>query len=151
MINNIITNKPLPVYGKGENVRDWLYVIDHARAIDLIYHKGEVGETYNIGGFNEWKNIDLVMLLCSIMDRKLHREPGTSAKLITYVKDRAGHDLRYAIDSTKLSSALGWKPSLQFEEGLEKTVDWYLANEEWLRNITSGDYQKYYKEQYENN
>lgn len=151
MINNIITNKPLPVYGKGENVRDWLYVIDHARAIDLIYHKGEVGETYNIGGFNEWKNIDLVMLLCRIMDRKLHREPGTSAKLITYVKDRAGHDLRYAIDSTKLTSALGWKPSLQFEEGLEKTVDWYLANEEWLRNITSGDYQKYYKEQYENN
>jgi dTDP-glucose 4,6-dehydratase len=151
MINNIINNKPLPVYGKGENVRDWLYVIDHARAIDLIYHKGEVGETYNIGGFNEWKNIDLVLLLCSIMDRKLHRESGTSEKLITYVKDRAGHDLRYAIDSTKLSTELGWQPGLQFEEGLEKTVDWYLANEAWLRNITSGDYQKYYKEQYGNN
>ncbi|MEI6852908.1 MAG: dTDP-glucose 4,6-dehydratase [Bacteroidota bacterium] len=148
MINNIINNKPLPVYGKGENVRDWLYVIDHARAIDVIFHKGRVGETYNIGGHNEWTNIDLVRLLCSLMDIKLGRQAGTSAKLINFVKDRAGHDLRYAIDSSKLSNELGWQPSLQFEEGLEKTVDWYLANESWLNNITSGDYQKYYEEQY---
>ena len=148
MINNIINNKPLPVYGKGENVRDWLYVIDHARAIDVIYHSGRNGETYNIGGHNEWTNIALVKLLCALMDKKLNRPDGTSEQLITYVKDRAGHDLRYAIDSTKLSNELGWQPSLQFEEGLEKTIDWYLANEAWLRNITSGDYQKYYEEQY---
>ncbi|MEI6124296.1 MAG: dTDP-glucose 4,6-dehydratase [Bacteroidota bacterium] len=150
MINNIISNKPLPVYGKGENVRDWLYVVDHARAIDTIFHKGVIGETYNIGGYNEWKNIDLVHLLCNIMDKKLGRSSGTSAQLITYVKDRAGHDLRYAIDSAKLTTQLGWKPSLQFEEGLEKTVDWYLANEAWLKNITSGDYLKYYEQQYHN-
>ncbi len=150
MINNIMTNKPLPVYGEGKNVRDWLYVVDHARAIDIIFHKGVNGETYNIGGYNEWKNIDLVHLLCKIMDKKLGRTPGTSAQLITYVKDRAGHDLRYAIDSTKLTAELGWKPSLQFEEGLEKTVDWYLANESWLKNITSGDYLKYYEQQYHN-
>lgn len=148
-INNIKNNKPLPVYGKGENVRDWLWVEDHARAIDVIYHKGKPGETYNIGGHNEWKNIDLIKLMCSIMDRKLGREPGTSENLITYVKDRAGHDLRYAIDSTKLQNELGWVPSLQFEEGLEKTIDWYLENEEWLKNVTSGDYQKYYEEQYQ--
>ncbi len=148
MIHNIITGKPLPVYGKGENVRDWLYVVDHARAIDVIFHKGVNGETYNIGGYNEWKNIDLVHLLCKIMDNKLGRNPGTSAQLITYVKDRAGHDLRYAIDSAKLTRDLGWKPSLQFEEGLAKTVDWYLANSAWLTNITSGDYLKYYEQQY---
>ncbi len=148
MINNIITGKPLPVYGKGENVRDWLYVVDHARAIDVIFHKGVNGETYNIGGYNEWKNIDLVQLLCKIMDDKLGRNPGTSAQLITYVKDRAGHDLRYAIDSAKLTRDLGWLPSLQFEEGLEKTVDWYLANATWLTNITTGDYLKYYEQQY---
>jgi len=147
-INNIKTNKPLPVYGKGENIRDWLWVEDHARAIDLIYHQGRIGETYNIGGHNEWKNIDLIKLLCKIMDEKLKRQPGTSEKLISYVKDRAGHDLRYAIDSTKLQKELGWKPSLQFEEGLEKTVEWYLANEGWLTNITSGEYQKYYETQY---
>ncbi len=147
-INNIQNNKPLPVYGKGVNIRDWLFVEDHASAIDVIYHRGKVGETYNIGGNNEWKNIDLIKLLCKIMDKKLGRTKGTSEKLITYVKDRAGHDLRYAIDSTKLQEELGWKPSLQFEEGLEKTVDWYLANEEWLRNVTSGDYLKYYNEQY---
>jgi len=150
MINNIINNKPLPVYGKGENVRDWLYVVDHARAIDLIFHNGNVGETYNIGGHNEWKNIDLVKVLCKIMDTKLGREAGTSENLITYVKDRAGHDLRYAIDSTKLTTELGWNPSLQFEEGLEKTVSWYLANEVWLKNITSGDYLKFYEQQYHN-
>jgi dTDP-glucose 4,6-dehydratase len=148
-INNIITEKPLPVYGKGENVRDWLFVIDHARAIDLIYHEGKNGETYNIGGHNEWKNLDLIKLLCQIMDKKLNREPGTSEKLITYVKDRAGHDLRYAINASKLQKELGWVPSLQFEEGLEKTVDWYLENKEWINNVTSGDYQKYYKQQYE--
>jgi dTDP-glucose 4,6-dehydratase len=148
MINNIKNNKPLPVYGKGENVRDWLFVEDHARAIDTIFHKGVVGSTYNIGGFNEWKNIDLVHLLCGIMDKKLGRPAGESAKLITYVKDRAGHDLRYAIDATKLNKELGWSPSLQFEEGLEKTVDWYLANEEWIQHVTSGDYQKYYNDQY---
>jgi dTDP-glucose 4,6-dehydratase len=149
MINNIKNNKPLPVYGKGENVRDWLFVEDHARAIDTIFHNGRLGESYNVGGFNEWKNIDLVHLLCSIMDKKLGRAAGESAKLITYVKDRAGHDLRYAIDATKLNKELGWSPSLQFEEGLEKTVDWYLSNEEWINHVTSGDYQKYYDAQYE--
>jgi dTDP-glucose 4,6-dehydratase len=149
-IHNIQNNKALPVYGKGANIRDWLYVVDHAVAIDEIYHRGKVGETYNIGGHNEWKNLDLIKLLCKIMDRKLGREPGTSEKLIKYVKDRAGHDMRYAIDSTKLQNELGWKPSLQFEEGLELTVDWYLQNTEWLDNVTSGDYQKYYEEQYVN-
>lgn len=147
-INNIKNNKPIPVYGKGENVRDWLWVEDHAKAIDTIFHSGKIGDTYNIGGFNEWKNIDLIKLLCNIMDNKLQREPGTSEKLISYVTDRAGHDLRYAIDASKLSNDLGWKPSLQFEEGLEKTVDWYLNNENWLNNITSGDYKKYYDNQY---
>lgn len=147
-INNIRYNKPLPVYGKGENVRDWLWVEDHARAIDVIFHKAADGTTYNIGGHNEWKNIDLIRLLCKIMDRKLGRPEGTSEKLITFVKDRAGHDLRYAIDSSKLQRELGWKPSVTFEEGLEKTVDWYLANQEWLDHVTSGDYQKYYEEQY---
>jgi len=147
-INNINHNKPIPIYGKGENIRDWLYVVDHARAIDLIYHEGKTGDTYNIGGNNEWTNIDLIHKLCEIMDRKLNREAGTSLKLITYVKDRAGHDLRYAIDSTKLQIELGWKPSLQFEEGMEITVDWYLKNEDWLNNVTSGDYQKYYDKQY---
>ena len=149
MINNIKNNKPLPVYGKGENVRDWLFVEDHARAIDTIFHNGRLGESYNVGGFNEWKNIDLVHLLCDIMDKKLGREAGECAKLITYVKDRAGHDLRYAIDATKLNKELGWSPSLQFEEGLEKTVDWYLSNEEWINHVTSGDYQKYYDAQYD--
>jgi len=148
MINNILHHKPLPVYGKGENVRDWLYVDDHARAIDTIFHQGKTGEKYNIGGFNEWKNIDIVHLLCSIMDKKLGRTPGESAQLITYVKDRPGHDLRYAIDATKLNKELGWKPSLQFEEGLGKTVDWYLANQDWVKAVTSGDYQNYYAEQY---
>jgi dTDP-glucose 4,6-dehydratase len=148
MINNIIGNKPLPVYGKGENVRDWLYVEDHARAIDTIFHRGRAGEKYNIGGFNEWKNIDIVHLLCGIMDKKLGRPEGASAKLISFVKDRPGHDLRYAIDATKLNKELGWKPSLQFEEGLEKTVDWYLENQDWVRHVTSGDYQKYYDRQY---
>ncbi|MEL7001570.1 MAG: dTDP-glucose 4,6-dehydratase [Bacteroidota bacterium] len=148
MINNIKQKKPLPVYGKGENIRDWLYVIDHARAIDSIFHEGKIGETYNIGGFNEWKNIDIVHLLCRVMDKKLAREEGESAKLITFVTDRAGHDLRYAIDASKIMKELGWKPSLQFEEGMEKTVDWYLENEEWLNNITSGGYQKYYAEHY---
>ena len=147
-INNIKNNKPIPVYGKGENVRDWLWVEDHAKAIDTIFHSGKIGDTFNIGGFNEWKNIDLIKLLCNIMDNKLQREPGTSEKLISYVTDRAGHDLRYAIDASKLSNDLGWKPSLQFEEGLEKTVDWYLNNEDWLNNITSGDYKKYYNNQY---
>lgn len=147
-INNIKTNKPVPVYGKGENVRDWLWVEDHARAIDVIFHKAASGQTYNIGGHNEWKNIDLIRLLCSIMDRKLGRAEGESAKLINFVKDRAGHDLRYAIDATKLKRELGWEPSLQFEEGLEKTVDWYLTNEEWLQDVTSGHYQQYYAEQY---
>ena len=147
-IHNIKNMKPIPVYGKGENVRDWLWVEDHARAIDTIIHSDRNGETFNIGGFNEWKNIDLIQLLCSIMDEKLQRTPGTSASLITFIKDRAGHDLRYAIDATKLNRELGWKPSLQFEEGLRKTVDWYLANEDWLNNVTSGDYQKYYDQQY---
>jgi dTDP-glucose 4,6-dehydratase len=148
MIYNIKNNKPLPVYGKGENIRDWLWVEDHARAIDVIFHKGRVAEKYNVGGFNEWKNIDLVHLLCSIMDKKLGRPAGESATLITYVKDRAGHDLRYAIDATKLNKELGWKPSLQFEEGLEKTVDWYLQNQAWVNDVTSGNYQKYYDAQY---
>ena len=147
-IHNIKNNKALPVYGKGENVRDWLYVKDHANAIDLIFHKGRTGETYNVGGNNEWKNIDLIKLLCKIMDDKLNRKEGTSEQLVTYVKDRAGHDLRYAIDSSKLQNELGWNPSLVFEEGLDKTVDWYLANQEWLDNVTSGDYQKYYEDQY---
>ena len=148
-INNICNNKPVPVYGKGENIRDWLFVEDHAVAIDVIYHYGKNGETYNIGGHNEWKNIDLIQLLCKILDRKLGRSEGTSAQLITYVKDRAGHDLRYAIDSTKLQRELGWKPSLQFEEGLEKTVDWYLANKKWMDEVTSGEYQNYYQNQYD--
>ena len=147
-INNIRHNKPLPVYGKGENIRDWLFVEDHAAAIDLLFHKGKVGETYNIGGFNEWKNIDLIKLMIRIVDRQLGRKEGTSDSLITYVTDRAGHDLRYAIDSTKLHKEFGWEPSLQFEEGLEKTVQWYLNNQEWLDNVTSGDYQKYYQEMY---
>lgn len=148
-INNIKNSKPVPVYGKGENVRDWLWVEDHARAIDVIFHKAKSGQTYNIGGHNEWKNIDLIHLLCKILDKKLGRVEGESAKLITFVKDRAGHDLRYAIDAAKLKDELGWEPSLQFEEGLEKTVDWYLANEEWLEDVTSGHYQAYYKEQYD--
>ena len=147
-INNIKNNKPVPVYGKGENIRDWLWVEDHARAIDVLFHGAEAGQTYNIGGHNEWKNIDLIHALCRIMDQKLGRESGTSAKLITFVTDRAGHDLRYAIDSSKLQRELNWTPSLQFEEGLEKTVDWYLENEEWLENVTSGNYQSYYQGQY---
>lgn len=147
-IHNIKNNKPLPVYGKGENVRDWLWVVDHARAIDVIFHRGKIGETYNIGGFNEWANIDLIKLMCREMDKKLGRPDGESEKLITYVKDRAGHDLRYAIDASKIKRELGWEPSLQFEEGIEKTIDWYLENTEWLENVTSGDYKKYYEEQY---
>ena len=147
-INNIKNNKPIPIYGKGDNIRDWLYVVDHARAIDVIFHKGKIGDTYNIGGNNEWTNIDLIYLLCKIMDKKLNRPEGTSEKLITFVKDRAGHDMRYAIDSSKLQSELGWTPSLQFEEGLEKTVDWYLTNEEWLQNVVSGEYEKFYQKQY---
>ena len=148
-IHNIKQNKQIPIYGKGENVRDWLWVNDHARAIDLIFHKGVDGETYNVGGNNEWTNIDLIKKLCEIMDGKLGRASGESAKLITYVKDRAGHDLRYAIDSSKLQQELGWQPSLQFEEGLEKTVDWYLANQEWMDHVTNGQYQSYYQKQYE--
>ena len=147
-INNIINNKPLPVYGKGENVRDWLFVNDHVRAIDVIFHDGKIGETYNIGGFNEWKNIDLIKVMIKTVDRLLGRKDGSSENLITYVNDRAGHDLRYAIDSTKLTYELGWKPSLQFEEGIEKTVKWYLDNKEWMERVTSGDYQKYYKKMY---
>lgn len=147
-INNIKTMKPIPVYGKGENIRDWLYVEDHATAIDVIFHQCKTGETYNVGGDNEWKNIDLVRLLCSIMDRKLGRESGSSEKLVTFVTDRAGHDLRYAIDSSKLQRELGWRPSVTFEQGLEMTVDWYLANEKWLTSIISGDYAKYYEEMY---
>jgi dTDP-glucose 4,6-dehydratase len=149
-INNIRHNKPLPVYGKGENVRDWLYVEDHARAIDLIFHKGKIGDTYNIGGFNEWKNIDLIRLLIKVADRLLGREEGASEKLITFITDRAGHDLRYAIDAAKLQRELGWTPSLQFEEGIEKTIQWYLDNQAWMDNVTSGDYQKYYTEMYTN-
>ena len=148
MINNILNNKPLPVYGKGENVRDWLWVQDHVNAIDVIFHKGKRGEKYNVGGLNEWKNIDLVKLLIRIMDRKLGRPEGSSEKLIQYVPDRPGHDLRYAIDATKLKTELGWKPTVTFEQGLENTVDWYLANEEWVKHVTSGDYQQYYEQQY---
>lgn len=148
-INNIINNKPLPIYGKGENVRDWLFVEDHARAIDTIYHHGKIGETYNIGGHNEWTNIDLIKELCRQMDTKLGREKGSSEKLITFVKDRAGHDLRYAIDATKLKNELGWMPSLQFEEGLSRTIDWYLANQDWLNDVVSGHYAAYYEEQYD--
>jgi dTDP-glucose 4,6-dehydratase len=149
-INNIKQKKPVPVYGKGENIRDWLWVEDHARAIDLIFHKAKTGSTYNIGGHNEWKNIDLIKLLCTILDGKLNRQAGESEQLITFVTDRAGHDLRYAIDSSKLKNELGWVPSITFEEGLEKTVDWYLDNEEWLNDVTSGHYQQYYGEQYNN-
>jgi dTDP-glucose 4,6-dehydratase len=147
-INNIREEKALPVYGKGENIRDWLYVVDHARAIDVVYHKGVLGETYNIGGHNEWTNIGLIHVLCKIMDRKLGRTEGSSEKLISYVTDRAGHDFRYAIDATKIQHELGWTPSLQFEEGIEKTIDWYIENESWLRFVTSGDYLNYYKKQY---
>ncbi len=146
--NNIKSMKEIPIYGKGENIRDWLFVEDHAAAIELVFHKGGNGETYNIGGKNEWTNIDLIRELCKIMDKKLDREPGTSASLITFVKDRAGHDMRYAIDSRKVENELGWKPSLQFSEGLEKTVDWYLANEKWLEHVISGDYQAYYDKMY---
>lgn len=149
VFNNIVKKKPLPIYGKGENIRDWLFVIDHARAIDVIYHNGTIGDTYNIGGFNEWKNIDIVRLFCKVMDKKLGRPEGDSEKLITFVKDRAGHDMRYAIDATKLQKELGWEPSLQFEEGLEKTIDWYLENEQWVERVTSGDYTEYYKNLYE--
>ena len=149
-INNIRHGKPLPVYGKGENVRDWLYVVDHARAIDVIFHCGNVGDTYNIGGFNEWKNIDIIKVIISTVDRLLGNAPGTSDHLITYVTDRAGHDLRYAIDSRKLKAELGWGPSLQFEEGIEKTVKWYLDHQDWMDNITSGEYEKYYEEMYRN-
>ena len=147
-INNRIRRVPLPVYGTGENVRDWLFVDDHARAIDVIFHKSKLGETYNIGGFNEWKNIELIKVMIKTVDRLLGREEGTSDKLITYVTDRAGHDVRYAIDSSKLKNELGWEPSLQFEEGIEKTVKWYLENQEWLNNVTSGDYQAYYQKMY---
>jgi dTDP-glucose 4,6-dehydratase len=147
-INNIKNNKPVPVYGKGENIRDWLYVEDHASAIDLIYHRGKEGTTYNIGGNNEWKNLDLILLLCRIMDKKLNRAAGTSEKLITYVKDRPGHDLRYAIDSSKLQKELGWSPILDFSDGLEKTVEWYLTNTKWLENVLSGDYSRYYDAMY---
>jgi dTDP-glucose 4,6-dehydratase len=148
-IHRIQNNLEIPIYGKGENIRDWLFVEDHASAIDVVYHKGGLGETYNIGGNNEWTNIDLIRLLCQIMDEKLGRDKGTSEKLITFVKDRAGHDLRYAIDSTKLKTELGWEPSLTFEEGLPKTIDWYLNNQDWLNSVTSGDYQNYYKQQYQ--
>jgi dTDP-glucose 4,6-dehydratase len=147
-INNIINNKPLPVYGDGNYTRDWLFVEDHARAIDLVYHRGQKGETYNIGGFNEWKNIDLVRLLCEKMDKRLNRSQGTSERLITFVKDRPGHDLRYAIDASKINRELGWSPSVTFEQGLDITIDWYLNNSEWLRNVTSGAYMEYYNKQY---
>lgn len=149
-INNIRHGKPLPVYGKGENVRDWLYVVDHARAIDVVFHKSKNGETYNIGGFNEWKNIDLIKVMIATADRLLGNPVGYSDKLITYVADRAGHDLRYAIDSTKLKNELGWEPSLQFEEGIEKTIQWYLENQVWMDNITSGAYEQYYTDMYGN-
>jgi dTDP-glucose 4,6-dehydratase len=148
VIQSVVARKPIPVYGDGMNVRDWLFVEDHATAIDTIFHNGKNGDSYNVGGFNEWKNIDIVHLLCGIMDKKLNRPAGESAKLITFVTDRPGHDHRYAIDASKLNTELGWKPSLQFEEGLEKTVDWYLANQEWVKNVTSGEYQHYYEEQY---
>ena len=147
-INNIVNNNPLPVYGKGENIRDWLFVNDHVKAIDVIFHRGKFGDTYNIGGFNEWKNIDLIKVIIKTVDRMLGRDEGSSDKLITYVRDRAGHDLRYAIDSSKLKNELGWEPSLQFEEGIEKTVKWYLENKEWMDNVNSGDYQEYYKKMY---
>ena len=147
-INNIIDKKPLPVYGDGKYTRDWLYVLDHAKAIDLIIHHGAINETYNIGGFNEWQNIDLVQLLCEIMDQKLNRTKGESAKLITFIKDRPGHDKRYAIDASKINKTLNWKPSVTFEEGLAQTIDWYLENQKWLKNVTSGKYQEYYKNQY---
>lgn len=147
-INNIRNNKPLPVYGKGENVRDWLYVVDHARAIDVVYHKGKIGETYNIGGFNEWTNIDLIKVICSTMDKILGRPEGESEKLITYVTDRAGHDLRYAIDANKIMKELGWEPSLQFEQGIEKTINWYMDNQQWMDEVTSGDYANYYDTMY---
>lgn len=147
-INNIKNMKPIPIYGKGDNVRDWLYVIDHAEAIDTIFHKGRVGETYNIGGNNEWSNLDLIKTLCKVMDKILNRNQGTSESLITFVKDRAGHDFRYAIDCTKIKNELGWEPSLQFEKGIELTVEWYLNNSKWLDNIVSGDYKKYYEDQY---
>jgi len=150
VINNIKNSKPLPIYGKGDNIRDWLFVDDHALAIDQIYHEGNIGETYNIGGDNEWTNIDLVKKLCDIMDKKLNQDIGTSQKLITYVKDRAGHDMRYAIDASKIEKELGWKPSIQFEEGFEQTIDWYLENTDWLERILSGDYEKYYENQYDN-
>jgi dTDP-glucose 4,6-dehydratase len=148
-IHNIKNNKPLPIYGDGKYTRDWLFVEDHARAIDDVFHKGKLGETYNIGGFNEWQNIDLVKLLCDVMDENLAQEIGTSQKLITFVKDRPGHDLRYAIDASKIETELGWRPSVTFEQGLEKTVAWYLANDEWLNNVTSGNYQDYYSKQYQ--
>lgn len=148
MIHNIVNNKPLPVYGKGENIRDWLWVVDHASAIDTIFHEGRVGEAYNVGGLNEWTNIDLVRFLCKMLDEKLGRPQGTNEKLITFVTDRAGHDLRYAIDATKLENELNWRPSITFEEGLEKTVDWYLNNENWVEQVTSGDYQAYYDKMY---
>ncbi len=147
-INNIIEKKPLPVYGDGNYTRDWLYVVDHARAIDIIFHQGENHETYNIGGFNEWKNIELVKLLCELMDKKLGRTQGTSSQLITFVKDRPGHDLRYAIDATKIQRELGWEPSVTFEQGLQITIDWYFENQEWLKNVTTGNYQTYYQNQY---
>jgi dTDP-glucose 4,6-dehydratase len=147
-INNIRNNKPLPVYGKGENVRDWLYVVDHARAIDVVYHKGKIGETYNIGGFNEWTNLGLIKVICSTMDKILGRPIGESEKLITYVTDRAGHDLRYAIDANKIMKELGWEPSLQFEEGIEKTIHWYMDNQQWMDEVTSGDYANYYDKMY---
>ena len=150
-INNIVNNNPLPVYGKGENIRDWLFVNDHVKAIDVIFHRGKFGDTYNIGGFNEWKNIDLIKVIIKTVDRMLGRDEGSSDKLITYVRDRAGHDLRYAIDSSKLKNELGWEPSLQFEEGIEKTVKWYLDNKEWMNRVTSGDYQDYYKKIYKQN
>ena len=148
-IHNLVHLRPVPVYGKGENIRDWLFVEDHASAIERIYHEGKNGDTYNVGGHNEWRNIDLIHLLCKVMDRKLNREEGTSEKLITFVKDRAGHDMRYAIDSTKLQNVLGWTPSLQFEEGLERTVDWYLGHQDWVNEVTSGEYQHYYEKQYQ--
>ena len=148
-VNNIKQNKALPVYGDGQYTRDWLYVEDHANAIDIIFNKGRIGETYNIGGFNEWTNLDLIQLMCQLMDRKLNRKPGSSAELITYVKDRAGHDRRYAIDARKLNEELGWSPSVTFEQGLDKTLDWYLSNENWLANVTSGSYQEYYQKMYE--
>jgi len=147
-INNIRNNKELPVYGKGENIRDWLYVVDHAKAIDLVYHKGRVGETYNIGGDNEWKNIDLIRELCELMDKKLNRKTGASSELITFVKDRAGHDMRYAIDCSKIKNELGWKPEVNFEEGLSLTIDWYLSNDEWIKHVITGEYEEYYRKQY---